>query len=82
MVKQSGSCRGAGLGWLTDCVFLRVSFFFFLGGGMEGGCHVEGYCFSVCLFDCRLVDLCLGQGLCCCVAVLLTRQTSMVMSGR
>ena len=28
------------------------------------------------MFDCRLVDLCLGRGLCCCCF------TSMVMSGR
>ena len=37
------------------------------GSLIEGVCcwgssHVEGHCFSVCLFDCRLVDLCLGRG--------------------
>ena len=31
-----------------------------------GSCHVEGHCLSVCLFDCRLVDLCLRCGLCYC----------------
>ena len=25
-----------------------------------GSCHVQGHCLSVCLFDCRLIDLCLG----------------------
>ena len=28
-----------------------------------GCCHVEGHCLSVCLFDCRSVDLRLGREL-------------------
>ena len=41
------------------------------GSLIEGVCrwgsyNVEEHCLSVCLFDCHLVDLCLGLGLCCC----------------
>ena len=56
-MKKNGSCRGVGLG-MTH--WLRVF----------GRCHVEGHCLSECLFDCRLVDLCLGMTimLCACVS--------------
>ena len=49
-MKKNGSCRGVGLGiahWLRVYV-------------VGGRCHVEGHCLSACLFDCRLVDVCLG----------------------
>ena len=48
-MKKSGYCVGPGLGWLTDCGCLLL-----------GSCHADEHCSSVYLFDCRLVDLCLG----------------------
>ena len=48
-MKISGSCRaGAWDGLLIEDVYCL------------GSCHVKGHCLSVCLFHCRLVDLCLG----------------------
>ena len=49
-MKKSGSRDGACDGSLIEGVYCW------------GSCHVEGHCLSVCLFDCRSVDLRLGRG--------------------
>ena len=48
-MKKSGSCVGQAWGGLL-----------IEGVCCYGSCHADEHCSSVYLFECRLVDLCLG----------------------